>query len=62
MNKAQFMQQYRKLTPNQRVRTIITIDMKNNKNLFNTPFSWNDAYREIYKGSMIGKKILEKLK
>jgi len=63
LKKATFFNMYRRLSPTKRARTLISIDTKDGKNnLFTTPFSWNDAYREVYKGSVIGKRILEELK
>jgi len=62
MNRAQFMRTYRRLTPNKRARTAIVVDVKDeHDNLFATPYSWNDLYREIIKDSETSRRLLEVL-
>ncbi|MFA5132967.1 MAG: hypothetical protein WC444_06600 [Candidatus Paceibacterota bacterium] len=61
MNQAQFMQKYRSLTPNQRTRTVVTIELEHNTNIFETPYNWNQMFNEVIRKTQIGKQLLEKL-
>jgi len=63
MNKRQFIKKYRSLTANQKARTAIAVNVKDeNNNLFATSYSWNDLYREIIKNNETSRILLKAMR